>query len=123
MNINKIRLPIMWIDREELSEDEEIASRALGREPKKVKRAGTVVVDLDAIESWHAVDNTTRIYMLSGNEYDIDIDEPGFCLIWSKFNNDVPVDRIQYIRVDENGEEQKELDNEEDEEDDFDGDI
>lgn len=113
--INKVRLPAIWSDAEPLSDEEQLTFNALGRSPDRIKTTGTVVIKIEMVESWFADKNCTKVNLVSGDYYVIDIDEPTFAMLYQEFSNTL-IRNVDYTRS------TSEDVGEENEEDDYDGD-
>lgn len=82
----KIRFPVIWRDSEELNDEEQNQYKAFNRIPEGIVEKGEAVIDLDRVESWHALqdNNSTLVHLQSGTEYEIDIKEDIFSELYGK---------------------------------------
>ncbi len=95
---NKVRFPVIWNDIDALTEEEELALRALGQNIPENLVKGSAIIDLGSIESWHTSKSGTKVNLKSGDFFDVDIDEAAFSMLYTEFTSTVIKD-VQYTRV------------------------
>lgn len=100
----KVRLPIIWRDYKTTSEEEELRMRVLGQDPEPTKRIGTVVIDLDMVESWYTDKEGTRLCLTSGDHYIVDVREEMLSVLWTELTSMV-IKTIEYQEGDQTVEE------------------
>lgn len=80
----KIRFPVIWRDSEKLNDEQENQYKAFNQVPEEIVEKGEAVIDLNRIESWHALEGSTLVHLQSGTEYEVDIREEIFSELYGK---------------------------------------
>lgn len=77
----KIRVPIIWRSVDKIEDD---INQLLNQDSEEEIERSFAIIELDEIESWYGLEDTTILNMKSSKRYEVELPEELFTTLYSK---------------------------------------